>query len=380
MDAVNRLKILSSQMDFEPAEDHGCPKMDSGKENSGFIHNAVLPNGKTIPLLKTLLTSACERDCHYCPFRAGRKFRRTTLKPEEMAHIFMAYHRAGIVEGLFLSSGLIGGGASTQDRLLAAAQILREKLGFRGYLHLKIMPGAEFAQVEQAMLLADRVSLNLEAPNQNRLRILAPHKEFTAELIQPLKWVAEIKRKEFKTNRWRKRWPSVATQFVVGGAGESDSELLSTTEYLYNQMMLKRAYYSPFKPVEDTPLENQPATRLQRENRLYQASFLIRDYGFVMEELPFDVHGNLPEGIDPKLGWARINLVENPIEINKATKNELLHIPGIGPKGAQSLLSARRKLRLKSVEDLRRIGINPTRAAPFILLDGRKPSTQLSFL
>ena len=380
MEPINRLKILSSQMDFEPAEDHGCPKIDPAKDYSAFVHNAVMPNGKTIPLLKTLLTSACERDCHYCPFRAGRKFRRATLKPEEMAHIFMAFHRAGIVKGLFLSSGLIGGGVRTQDRLLDTAQILREKLGFRGYLHLKIMPGAEFAQVKQAMALADRVSLNLEAPNNNRLKILAPHKQFSAELIKPLKWVAEIRKSEFRPNRWRKIWPTIATQFVVGGAGESDSELLSTTEYLYSRIGLKRAYYSPFHPVEDTPLENQPATSLQRENRLYQASFLIRDYGFDMEEMPYDGNGNLPEGIDPKLGWAKIHLSDNPIEINQASKDQLLHIPGIGPKGADSLLSVRRKVRLKSIEDLRRIGINPARAAPYILLDGRRPSTQLSFL
>lgn len=380
MEPIDRLKILSSQMDFEPAEDHHCPKIDPAKNYSAFVHNAVLPNGKTIPLLKTLLTSACERDCHYCPFRAGRKFRRATLKPEEMAHIFMAFHCAGIVEGLFLSSGLIGGGIRTQDRLLDTAQILREKLGFRGYLHLKIMPGAEFAQVERAMQLADRVSLNLEAPNPNRLKILAPHKKFNEELIQPLEWVTKIKQSEFTPNRWKMHWPSVATQFVVGGAGESDSELLATTEYLYNKMMLKRAYYSPFMPVEDTPLENQPATQLQRENRLYQASFLIRDYGFAMEELPYNAQGNLPEGIDPKLGWAKMNLVDNPIEINQASKNELLHVPGIGPRGVESLLAARKKLQLKSVEDLRKIGINPARAAPYILINGRKPSTQLSLL
>ncbi len=380
MDAINRLKILSSQMDFEPAEDHGCPKMDPDKEYSGFVHNAVMPNGKRMPLLKTLLTSACERDCHYCPFRAGRNFRRATLKPEEMAHIFMAFHRAGIVKGLFLSSGLIGGGLRTQDSLLDTAQILREKLGFKGYLHLKIMPGAEYAQVEQALTLADRVSLNLEAPNQKRLKTLAPHKKFTSELIEPLKWVSQIKLSEFRPNRWQKRWPSIATQFVVGGAGESDSELLSTTEFLYSRIGLKRAYYSPFHPVEDTPLENQPATKLQREARLYQASFLIRDYGFLMEEMPFDVNGNLPEGVDPKLGWAQMHLTDRPIEVNQASKLELLHIPGIGPKGVEALISERSKSRLKSTEDLHRIGINASRAAPFILLDGKKPTSQLSFL
>jgi len=380
MDPINRLKILSTHMDFEPAEDHGCPQINPGKEYSGFVHNAVLPNGGTIPLLKTLLTSACERDCHYCPFRAGRIFRRATLKPDEMAQVFMAFHRAGIVQGLFLSSGLIGGGLRTQDRLLDTAQILREKLGFKGYLHLKIMPGAEYSQVEQALRLADRVSINLEAPNDERLKILAPHKNFADELIRPLQWIKEIKGHRYQSSSWRQQWPSVATQFVVGGAGESDIELLSTTEYLYSNLRLKRAYFSPFKPVTDTPLEDHPATKLQRESRLYQASFLIRDYGFVMEEMPFDAQGNLPADVDPKLGWAKINLAENPVEINQADRNELLHVPGIGPKGADSILAARRKLRLRNVEDLRRIGINPLRAAPYILLNGSKPSTQLSLL
>ena len=380
MNPLDRLKILSSQMDFEPAEDYRCPKVDPAKEYSGFVHNAVMPNGKNIPLLKTLLTSACERDCHYCPFRAGRKFRRTTLKPDEMAQIFMAFHRAGIVEGLFLSSGLIGGGIQTQDRILDTAQILREKLGFRGYLHLKIMPGAEFDQIQQAMKLADRVSLNLEAPNQNRLRILAPHKNFNEELVQTLNLIHKIKQTAFTAQPWRKQWPSVATQFVVGGAGESDSELLSTTEFLYKKLDLKRAYYSPFRPVEDTPLENSPPTSLQRENRLYQASYLIRDYGFVMEELPFDQVGNLPRGIDPKLGWAKLYLSENPIEINKASRQELLRVPGIGPRGVSTLLSVRKTMLINSVEELRKIGMNPDRMSPFILINGRRPSTQLQLL
>jgi predicted DNA-binding helix-hairpin-helix protein len=380
MDTLDRLKILSSQMDFEPAEDYHCPKIDPAKEYSGFVHNAIMPNGKTIPLLKTLLTSACERDCFYCPFRAGRKFRRATLKPDEMAQIFMAFHRAGIVEGLFLSSGLIGGGMRTQDRLLDTAHILRQKLGYRGYLHLKIMPGAEFDQIEQAMKLADRVSLNLEAPNHKRLRILAPHKEFNEELIQALNSINRIKQAKFTPQPWRKQWPSVATQFVVGGAGETDNELLSTTEYLYRKLGLKRAYYSPFKPVEGTPLEDCSPETLQRENRLYQASFLIRDYGFMMEELPFDEVGNLPLGIDPKLGWAKLNLSENPVEINNASRQELLRVPGIGPRGANSLLSRRRIMFINSVEELRKIGINPNRIAPFILINGKKPSTQLALL
>ncbi len=380
MNPQDRLKILSSDMDFELAEDHNCPKIDSKKKYSGFVHDAVMPNGKTIPLLKTLLTSACERDCHYCPFRAGRNFRRTTLKPDEMAQVFMGMHRAGIVEGLFLSSGLIGGGVSTQDRLLDTAQILRQKLGFKGYLHLKIMPGVEFDQVEQALRLANRVSINLEAPNAKRLDILAPHKHFSDELIKPLKWINKIRSANSNKTGWNGRWPSVATQFVVGGAGESDVELLTTTEYLYQELKLRRAYYSPFNPVKDTPLENQPATNLQRESRLYQASFLIRDYGFSMEELPFNQQGNLPHDSDPKLSWAKLHLSNNPIEINEANKEELLRIPGIGPKGAAVLLSERSKNRMTTTEELRKIGINPMRVAPFILINGLRPTRQLSFI
>ena len=195
MESFIRLQMLSEQMDLEPAEDTtsrqrpqtppGCftPK----QKDAFFVHPAQLPNGKTIKLLKTLLTSACERDCFYCPFRAGRDFRRATFKPEEFASVFMELHRRGIAEGTFLSSGITGGGMRTQDKLLDTAEILRRKLNFQGYIHLKIMPGAERAQVEHAMQLADRVSVNLEAPNTNRLAALAPHKQFLEELLQPLK-------------------------------------------------------------------------------------------------------------------------------------------------------------------------------------------------
>lgn len=379
MEPLERLKTLTSQMELESAEDYHCPQARRGNNYPGFVHNAVLPNGKTIALLKTLLTSACEQDCHYCPFRAGRNFRRAALKPDEMAASFMAFHRAGIVQGLFLSSGLVGGGLKTQDRLLDTAEILRKKLGFSGYLHLKIMPGAEFDQVERAMQLADRVSLNLEAPNVERLKILAPHKVFEDELLQPMKWISEIRANKNSLRGWKNSWPSSATQFVVGGAGESDAEILSTTEYLYRVLGLKRAYYSPFKPVEDTPLENMPATMLQRENRLYQASFLLRDYGFIMEELLFDDTGNLSQDQDPKLSWAMRFLSDNPVEINEADRPVLLHVPGIGPKGVQSILEFRRTNRFKSPEDLRRIGINPNRATPFLLFNGKKAAQQLSF-
>ena len=195
-----------------------------------------MPNGKRIDLLKTLLTSICERDCYYCPFRAGRDFRRATLKPDAMASLFMEIHRAGAVDGIFLSSGIVAGGLYTQDKIIATAEILRHKLGYRGYMHLKIMPGAEREQVLRTMQLADRVSVNLEAPNTKRLAKLAPLKEFTQELIQPLRWANEIRQGSSPREAWKGRWPSSVTQFVVGGSGESALELLSTTEFLYKQL------------------------------------------------------------------------------------------------------------------------------------------------
>lgn len=379
MDTFDRLKFLSSQMDLEPAEDAGCPKLAERHPKDLNLSQAVLPNGKRIMLLKTLLTSACERNCFYCPFRAGRDFHRETFKPEELARAFMSLYRAGIAQGIFLSSGIAGKGVRTQDRLIDTAEILRYKQGYQGYLHLKIMPGAERSQVERSMQLANRVSVNLEAPNQVRLDRLAPRKQFAEELVQPLKWIDEIRRTQPGQRGWNGHWPSSTTQFVVGGAGESDLELLSTTEQLYRQLHLRRTYFMAFHPVPDTPLENRPAESPAREQRLYQASFLLRDYGFSMEELPLDAQGNLPLHVDPKTAWAQSILAEQPLEINRASQQELLRIPGIGPKGAQAILASRRLGHLLSLSDLGKLGINTTRVAPFILLDGRKPARQTAF-
>jgi predicted DNA-binding helix-hairpin-helix protein len=375
------LKMLSEKMFFEPAEEHSLlksPYLDKTENcpDAVFVHPAVLPNGQRIKLLKTLLTSACEKDCYYCPFRSGRDFPRATFRPEEFARLFVMLVQKRIAEGVFLSSGVAGGGIRTQDKLLDTAEILRHRLGFRGYIHLKIMPGAEQSQVERAMQLADRVSINLEAPNDNRLAKLAPHKQFTTELLQPLGWIDEIRVNQPGYKGWNGRWPSSVTQFVVGGSGESDIELLTTTDYLYRHLGLRRAYFSPFDPIPDTPLENEPATPVIREHRLYQASFLLRDYGFDLEELPFELNGSLPISTDPKLAWAQKNLSESPIEVNLAEFRILLRIPGIGIKGAKAILQARRQTKIRDKSGLKKIGIVAERAAPFLLFDGRRAASQ----
>jgi predicted DNA-binding helix-hairpin-helix protein len=428
MNALDTLVELSSQMELEHAEDFRAPESASGlrkrrtsgassadeargfplrrlhdtplaknardysttdqttkpgcftpkEQKAAFVHPAQLPNGKQIHLLKTLLSSACERDCYYCPFRAGRDFRRATFKPEEFANLFNKLHQAKSAEGIFLSSGIAAGGANTQNRILDTAEILRKRHGFRGYMHLKIMPGAERGQVERAMQLADRVSVNLEAPNTERLAKLAPHKMFFEELLQPLKWVEEIRRSQPAHKFWNGRYPSTVTQFVAGGADESDLELLTTTNWLTKNVRLKRAYFSAFHPISDTPLENKAAVDPLREHRLYQASFLLRDYGYDLEEMPFLQDGNLPLTTDPKLAWAQMNMADRPLEINRAEKRELLRVPGIGLKGVEAILSARRTGKLSDLSSLRKLGIVVARAAPFLLLNGRRPASQLS--
>ncbi len=373
-------------MSLEPAEDAELSSPAAAKppacftpkqKDAIYISSAQLPNGKKIKLLKTLLTSACERDCYYCPFRAGRDFRRATFKPEEFALLFIQLHQAGAVEGIFLSSGVAGGGQRTQDKILDTAEILRRKLDYRGYMHLMSMPGAEPAQVERTMQLADRVSVNLEAPNTERLSRLAPHKQFIDELIAPLKLVEHIRRTQPPSKAWAGHWPSTTTQFVVGGADESDLELLKTTAWLNQNVALKRAYFSAFSPVRDTPLENKEATDPLREHRLYQASFLLRDYGFELEDMPFSLHGDLPLQTDPKLAWAQQNLAESPIDIERADRRELMRIPGIGPRTANALLGVRRQQRIRDLSQLKKLGVPTARAAPFVLLDGRRPARQL---
>jgi predicted DNA-binding helix-hairpin-helix protein len=381
MDALSKLHLLSQNTNMDVVCE-GESQSTTSEISCGElpIHHARMPNGKSTRLLKTMLTSACERNCYYCIFRAGSNTRRATFQPEEMAKTFMLAYQAKAVDGLFLSSGLIRGGVTTQDKLLDTADILRHKLGFRGYIHLKIMPGAERDQVVRAMQLGSRVSINLEAPGPVRLQMLAPKKVFAEELVQPLKWVQEIRKQLPPTGSWNKRWPSSATQFVVGAVGESDLELIQTSEYLLKQVELRRVYYSRFSPIPDTPLEDTPAADPLREHRLYQASYLLRDYGFALEDMPFNQQGFLPLGTDPKLAWARQHLLHQPVELNRADPETLLKVPGIGPKGVEIILQARKQAKLKDLRQLQKLGVVTKRAAPFVLLDGKQQAYQLSLL
>ena len=381
MNSYLKMAKLSEQPSIEIESSQECAPVIDGKHFASIpISEVAMPGGKKMKVVKSLLTSACERNCYYCPFRAGRKLRRETFVPDDFANTFFEIFRKGAVEGLLLSSGIIKGGVSTQDRLLDTVEILRNKLDYKGYIHLKIMPGAERDQVYRAMQLANRISINLEGANPERLARFAPMKDFARELLAPLQWANEIRKSADPHRNWNGRWATSTTQFVVGASGENDVELLTASDYLYGQLGLKRVYYSAFFPILDTPLENYMPEKPMRQHRLYESSFLLRDYGFAVEELPFDQSGNLPLDIDPKLAWARIHLIERPIEINKAEKMQLMLIPGIGRQGAMRIIQARRAKSFRYVSELQKIGVQTKRALPFILFNGKAPDYQYSLI
>src|SRR5438445_3165688 len=306
-DTLTKFAQMGDATIYEPAGDQ--PQAErrrvpyQSRSLAECITNVSTPMGK-LPILKTMLTTACERNCFYCPFRAGRsKMKRMTFSPDELAAGLDTLQRSGQVEGMFLSSGIIKGGVTTQDKILDTAEIVRKRYNYRGYLHLKVMPGIEYDQLFRLMQLADRVSVNLEGPTQERLDALAPKKDFQRELLSMLQLAEQIRRE----HPYQKLAGTV-TQFVVGAVGDTDQELLALSNRLYRQYGLTRAYYSGFSPVIQTPFENLPPTDPLREHRLYQASFLLRDYGWNVEDLPFLSAGTLQFQLDPKRAWVSRSL------------------------------------------------------------------------
>lgn len=375
MDTFEKVEILGHSAQYDLCGEACGTDAARKKDDLGrWIYPAALPDGQKVAMLKVLLSNACQKDCYYCANRASRDFRRVSFAPEELAKTFDQMHCKGLVKGLFLSSSVCGDAGRAMDQMIATVELVRKQYAFPGYIHLKILPGATFAHVERAVQLATRVSVNLEAPSAERLARIAPRKDFVANLLQPMYWAKGL----IEASGGRLVPAGQTTQFVVGAADESDREILMTTAQLYEEIGLARAYFSAFQPVADTPLESHSPTPPLREHRLYQSDWLLRQYDFTFEDLIFDEAGNLPREADPKMMWAQVHPERFPIEVNRASREELLRVPGLGPRSVSRILRLRRQGTFRTLADLKKIGAVTSRAAPFVLLDGQRLPYQMS--
>lgn len=336
-------------------------------------------SGRPMKLLRILMTNACALNCHYCPMRRDRAMRRTLLKPEELVRIFLGALRRGWCEGLFITTGIPARPEKVTDDLITVLELLRERHRFGGYIHVKLVPGAEQAQIERITALATRVSVNLEAACGDTLERIAPEKQLARTLVtlERARRVVVAARAEERAGRPRDvRHPGgvagMTMQFVVGATPDSDRTILDRVTGLYAGGGIHHAHFSAFRPIRDTPMEGAPATPALREHRLYQADWLLRDYGFSPDEVMYGPDGNLPLSLDPKAAWALAHPGQFPVELRTATNEQLLRVPGIGPRSARRIVNERRAAVIRGLADLRQFGVVTTRAAGFLTLGGRR--------
>lgn len=369
LDITEKLSILSQDSQYDLACSCGMNDADRrhrSKDNK-WIYPVVLPNRSKTFLFKTLMSNVCVNDCKYCPLRSGQDPTRCTLEPEEVVKAFLEYYRAGEVMGIFLSSGVIGNPDRTMDRITKTAMILRRKR-FKGYMHLKIIPGASDAAIEEAVSVASSVSINIETAGEENFNKLSTSKNYLEDIIRPMRLISRLTARGSRYSRVKQ-----TTQFIVGAANETDHEIVKYSWGLYRRLGLSRVYFSAYQRglgESDIPGEISSRTNddiLTREHRLYQVDWLIRKYGFKEDEIPFEQDGNLSLAIDPKEMWAKRHPEFFPVDINRAGKYELLHVPGLGPVTVSSILRLRKNGRkVRSIKALGKAGKRLKKAEKYI--------------
>ena len=344
---------------------------------SGICHSFT-PDGRCVSLLKLLFTNACIFDCHYCINRKSNGIPRATFTPQEVADLTMDFYMRNYIEGLFLSSAIIKNPDYTCELLIKTLKILREEKGFRGYIHVKAIPGADEKLIEELGFLADRMSVNVELPSRESLKLLAPDKD-PFDLYKPMKQITTVKKEQEFLPAVR-RGPSFvpagqSTQMIIGASPESDRSIVKISENLYQKYQLKRVYYSAYIPVNQDNLLPAVTTEppLLREHRLYQADWLLRFYKFTADEILSEDKPNFNLYLDPKANWAVQNYQRFPVDVQTATYDQLLRVPGIGPKSAQNIVKARKYYRLH-LTDLKKLGIVIKRAQYFIACNHETPA------
>lgn len=343
------------------------------------LRNVRPAGGGRRRLLRILMTNACSFNCRYCPMRRDRELPRTLLKPEELVRIFTGALQRGWCDGLFLTTGIPGRPVKVMDDLITALELIRGRHRFGGYVHVKLVPGAEAAQIERLTALASRVSINLEAPCGRTLADIAPEKNMDTALSALEQARALVRNTRLERRAGRQPDPyapggaaGLTMQFVVGATADTDRQIVERVTGLYAGGGMHHSQFSAFRPIRDTPLEERQAAPALREHRLYQVDHLLRSYGFEAREVVFDQAGNLPLAYDPKTAWAISNPERFPVEVRTAGYDALVRVPGIGPVAARRLVEERAGTVLRGLADLRRLGVVTGRAAGFLTLGGRR--------
>lgn len=384
---IQKLRILADAAKY----DASCASSGTAKKNSlggkgigstegmGICH-AYAPDGRCISLLKVLLTNHCIFDCHYCINRKSSNVERARFTPQEVADLTLNFYRRNYIEGLFLSSGIIKNSNHTMEQLVEVARILREDHDFRGYIHLKTIPEADAEIIHQAGLYADRVSINVELPTDSGLTRLAPDKnarQIEGALAKTTSDIVEAKDAKKRFRHAPRFAPAgQSTQMIVGADAATDSDIVGKASTLYNSFSLRRVYYSAFSPIPDAsavlPLKRPP---LIREHRLYQSDWLMRFYGYKPGEIvqAAEKDGNLPLDIDPKLAWALKFRDAFPVDVNRASREQLLRVPGLGTTSVKRILAARRHRTLR-LDDVAKLTLSITKVRPFIVTCDWRPT------
>lgn len=378
MDTLDKLKILADSAKY----DASCSSSGSSRKNtnngigngnvSGICHSWGA-DGRCISLLKILFSNCCIYDCKYCINRCTNSVKRATFTPQEVADLTINFYKRNYIEGLFLSSAVIKSPDYTMELLIQSISILRNEYNFNGYIHCKTIPGCSKELIDKLGILVDRLSINIELPSSNSLKLLAPQKEKDG-ILEPMSYVSSnIKQNKLEKSKFKPNFVPAGqtTQLIVGATPESDLKILKLSEGLYQKLSLKRVYYSAYVSVnQDKNLPTLETPPLLRENRLYQADWLLRFYGFKADELLNETHPNFNHLLDPKCDWALQNIAKFPIEINTADYFTLLRIPGIGIISAKKIIRARREF-LLDFDALKSLGVILKRARYFITCKGK---------
>lgn len=380
LELLQKLKILSDAAKYDVA----CTSSGSARKNipgglgstvaAGICHSFA-NDGRCISLLKILMSNCCIYDCAYCINRISNDVPRTTFSPEEIVDLTINFYRRNYIEGLFLSSAVLKDPDHTMEKIILVLKKLREEHRFNGYIHIKAIPGADPALIEQAGRLADRMSVNIELPSSEGLRQLAPQKNKEA-ILKPMGFISSRIEENKEERALFKKAPvftpaGQSTQLIVGATPDHDLTILKLSEGLYKRYRLKRVFYSAYVPVSNHPcLPVTVKPPLLREHRLYQADWLLRFYGFSAGELLDEKHADFNPQLDPKCDWALRNLQHFPVEVNRAEYEMLLRVPGIGVRSAQRIVKARRMGKL-DFPDIKKLGVVLKRARYFITCKGK---------